>query len=57
MLSTVLVIGANRGLGLHFALQHLGKGFNVYGTFRKESTDEAKEVSTCVLSSVCGAFL
>lgn len=41
----VLVVGANRGLGLQFVLQYLEKGFNVYGTYRQESADEAKEVS------------
>lgn len=41
---TVLVVGANRGLGLQFALQYLKKGCNVYGTHRKESAHEAKEV-------------
>ncbi|KAK3984498.1 hypothetical protein QBC44DRAFT_336873 [Cladorrhinum sp. PSN332] len=44
MAPRVLIVGANRGLGLHFALQYLEKGFNVCGTFRKESTDEAKEL-------------
>jgi hypothetical protein len=42
--TTVLVVGANRGLGLQFALQYLKKDFNVYGTYRKESASEAKEV-------------
>lgn len=42
--TTVLVVGANRGLGLQFAVQYLKKGFNVYGTYRKESADEVKEV-------------
>lgn len=46
MSPTVLVVGANRGLGLHFVLQYLKKDFNVYGTYRKESADEATEV-TC----------
>ncbi|KAH9215508.1 hypothetical protein DL95DRAFT_460940 [Leptodontidium sp. 2 PMI_412] len=41
---TVLVVGANRGLGLQFALQYLKKGCNVYGTHRKESAHEAKEL-------------
>lgn len=45
--TTVLVVGANRGLGLQFALQYLKKGFNVYGTYRKESASESKEV--CLL--------
>ncbi|KAK4443626.1 hypothetical protein QBC34DRAFT_452402 [Podospora aff. communis PSN243] len=44
MSPTVLVVGANRGLGLQFALQYLKKGFNVCGTFRKESADEAREL-------------
>jgi len=44
MAPTVLVVGANRGLGLHFVLQYLKKGFNVYGTYRKESADEAEEL-------------
>jgi len=42
--TTVLVVGANRGLGLQFALQYLKKGFNVYGTYRKESASESKEL-------------
>ncbi|KAG4434300.1 hypothetical protein IFR05_010213 [Cadophora sp. M221] len=41
---TVLVVGANRGLGLQFALQYLKKGCNVYGTYRNESAHEAKEL-------------
>ena len=45
MQRTVLVVGANRGLGLQFALQYLKRGFSVYGTYRKESADEAKEVN------------
>lgn len=44
MSTTVLIVGANRGFGLHFALQYLKKGFNVYGTYGKESADEAKEL-------------
>lgn len=44
MSKTILIVGANRGLGLQFALQYQAKGFNVYGTYRKESVDEAKEV-------------
>ncbi|TPX16036.1 uncharacterized protein E0L32_000370 [Thyridium curvatum] len=40
----VLVVGANRGLGLQFVLQYLEKGFDVYGTYRQESADEAKEL-------------
>jgi hypothetical protein len=42
--TTVLIVGANRGLGLQFALQYPKKGFNVYSTYRKESAAEAKEV-------------
>ncbi|KAK7419775.1 hypothetical protein QQX98_003147 [Neonectria punicea] len=44
MSTTILIVGANRGLGLQFALQYLKKGFDVYGTYRKESVDEAKEL-------------
>jgi NAD(P)-dependent dehydrogenase (short-subunit alcohol dehydrogenase family) len=44
MSPTVLVVGANRGLGLHFTLQYLKKGFSMYGTNRKESAGEAKEL-------------
>ncbi|CAI7622482.1 unnamed protein product [Penicillium glandicola] len=44
MSKTVLVVGANRGLGLQFALQYCKMNFNVYGTYRKESVDEAKEL-------------
>ncbi|KAH7000616.1 short chain dehydrogenase [Ilyonectria destructans] len=44
MSKTILIVGANRGLGLQFALQYQAKGFNVYGTYRKESVDEAKEL-------------
>lgn len=41
---TIIVVGANRGIGLQFALQYLKKGFNVYGTYRKESAVDAVEV-------------
>ena len=45
MSPTVLIVGANRGLGLQFTLQYMKKGFNVYGTYRKGSVGEAKEVT------------
>jgi NAD(P)-dependent dehydrogenase (short-subunit alcohol dehydrogenase family) len=35
MSPAVLIVGANRGLGLHFVLQYLKKGFDVDGTYRK----------------------
>ncbi|KAK0639401.1 short chain dehydrogenase [Cercophora newfieldiana] len=44
MSPTVLIVGANRGLGLQFALQYLNKGFKVYGTYRMQSFSEAHEL-------------
>lgn len=44
MSKTILLVGANRGLGPQFALPYQAKGLNVYGTYRKESVDEVKEV-------------
>ena len=41
---TILITGANRGLGLHFVRQYLEKGWNVWGTYREESADDAHEV-------------
>ncbi|RPH67713.1 MAG: SDR family oxidoreductase [Burkholderiales bacterium] len=35
-MSTALVLGASRGLGLEFARQYLGDGWTVYATHRRE---------------------
>lgn len=37
--NTVLITGANRGIGLEFARQYQSKGFHVIGTTRKESQE------------------
>ncbi|XMA11652.1 hypothetical protein WAI453_004443 [Rhynchosporium graminicola] len=41
---TVLIVGANRGMGLAFAQQYAQRGWVVHGTFRKESRGEAAEL-------------
>lgn len=41
---TVLIIGANRGMGLAFAQQYSQRGWTVHGTYRKESRGEAEEL-------------
>jgi len=47
---TILITGANRGLGLELAKQYVDKGYQVYGTARKpvEAT-ELKETGATVL--------
>ena len=40
-MATVLVTGANRGLGLEFARQYAADGWNVVATARKPEESEA----------------
>ena len=40
MAKTVLVIGANRGLGLEFAKQYAGDGYDVIATCRRPAEAE-----------------
>lgn len=38
--------GANRGMGLAFEQQYVQRGWTVHGTYRKQSREEADDVST-----------
>ena len=42
-MSTILVTGANRGIGLEFVKQYLDKGDSVIATYREE--ESSKELS------------
>ena len=47
---SILITGANRGLGLELAKQYLSKGYTVYGTARKpDEATELKETGATVL--------
>lgn len=48
-MSTVLITGANRGLGLQFVRHYLGKGWQVIATCR--SPENAKQLNELVTQS------
>ena len=48
--STILITGANRGLGLELTKQYLNQGYHVYGTARKpDEAAKLKETGATVL--------